>query len=86
MSMVEQSESNEIFVSEVKAKKLMITGSARVSNVAFPIPMDLFTMGSLIFGIQNKIPSDLLYPTILILPHPTPKTYIFGQLSSRPFH
>ena len=33
--------------------------------------VNLFTMGSLIFGIQNKIPSDLLYTTILILPHPT---------------
>ena len=33
--------------------------------------VDLFIMGSLIFGIQNKIPSDLLCPTILILPHST---------------
>ena len=33
--------------------------------------VDLFIIGSLIFGIQNKIPSDLLCPTILILPHPT---------------
>ena len=28
-------------------------------------------MGFLIFGIQIKIPGDLLCPTILILPHPT---------------
>ena len=68
-----QSESDDIFVSEVKAKELMITGSVMLlflfqwknKNV------NLFTMGSLIFGIENKIPSDLLYPTILILPHPT---------------
>ena len=33
--------------------------------------MDLFVTGSLIYGIQNEIPSDLLCPTILILPHPT---------------
>ena len=33
--------------------------------------VDLITMGSLIFGRQLKIPSDLLCPTIFILPHPT---------------
>ena len=73
MSMVGQSESDDIFVSEVKAKELMITGSSMLlflfqwknKNV------DLFTMGSLIFGLPNKIPTDLLYTTILILPHPT---------------
>ena len=73
MSMVGQSESDDIFVSVVKAKELMTTGSSMLlflfqwknKNV------DLFTMGSFIFGIQNKIPSDLLYPTILSLPHPT---------------
>ena len=33
--------------------------------------IDLIIMGSLIFGIQIKITSDLLCQTILILPHPT---------------
>ena len=73
MSMVGQSDPDDIFAPEVKAKELMITGSSMLllifqwknKNV------DFFTMGSLIFGIQNKIPSDMLYPTILILPHPT---------------
>ena len=68
---VGQSESDYIFVSGVKAKELTITGSSillflfqwKNKNVT------LFTMGSLIFGIQNKIPSDLLCPTILILSH-----------------
>ena len=30
--------------------------------------VDVFLLGLLNFGIQNKIPSDLLSPTILILP------------------
>ena len=71
---VGQSESDEIFISGVKAKELMITGS---SILLFLFQwknknMDLFPMGSVIFGIQKKIPSDLLFPTIFILPHPTP--------------
>ena len=58
-------------VSGVKAKEFVITGSSillflfqwKNKNV------DLFTMGYLTYGIQNKIPSDLLCPTILILPN-----------------
>ena len=57
MSMVGQSESDDDFVSGMKAKELMATGSSimlflfqwKNKNV------DLFTIGSLIFGIQNKI-------------------------------
>ena len=73
MSMVGQSESDDIFVSEVKAKELTITGSS-VLLFLFQLEnknVDLITMGSLIFGIQIKISSDLLCPTILILPHTT---------------
>ena len=66
MSKVGQSESDDIFVSRMNSKELMITGSLllhflfqwKSKNV------DLFTMGSLIFGIQNKISSDLLCPTL----------------------
>ena len=66
MSKVGQSERDDIFASRVNGKELMITGSLllhflfqwKSKNV------DLFTMGSLIFGIQNKIPSDLLCPTL----------------------
>ena len=73
MSMVGQSESDDIFVSELKAKKLTITWS---SVLLFLFQWEnkhvgLITMGFLIFGIQIKISSDLLCPTILILPHPT---------------
>ena len=68
-----QSESDDIFVSELQAKELMITWSSVLlylfqwenKNVA------LITMGSLSFGIQINISSDLLCPTILILRHPT---------------
>ena len=73
MSMVGQSESDDIFVSELKAKKLTITWSS-VLLFLFQWEnkhVDLITMGFLIFGIQIKISSDLLCPTILILPHPT---------------
>ena len=85
MSMVGQSESDDIFVSGVKAKKLMITGSSiflflfqwKNKNV------DLFTMGSLIFGIQNKIFSDLLCPTILILLILLPVLNKFGLTSGK---
>ena len=62
--MVGQSETDDIFVSGVKAKEIMISASLillfllqlKNKNV------NLFTMGSLIFGVQNKIPSDLLCP------------------------
>ena len=70
--MVGLSESDDIFVSGVKAKELMITES---SILLFIFQwknknMDLFTMSSLIFGIQNKNPGDLLCPTMFILLHP----------------
>ena len=66
MSMAGQNESDDLFVSGVKAKELMIAKSSilfflfrwKNKNV------DLFTMGSLIFGIQNKISSDPLCPTL----------------------
>ena len=73
MSMVGQSESDDIFVSELKAKELTITGSS-VLLFLFQCEnknVDLITMGSLIFGIQIKISSDLLCSTLLILPHAT---------------
>ena len=72
MSMVGQSESDDIFVSELKAKDIMITGSSVLLSL-FQWEnknVDLITMGSLSFGIQINISSDLLCPTILILPHP----------------
>ena len=62
-----QSESDDIFVSELKAKELMVTGTWESKNV------DLIIIGSLVFCIQIKISSDLLCPTILILPLPHPK-------------
>ena len=74
MSMVGQSESDDIFVSELKAKELMITGASVLLSL-FQWEnknVDLITMGFLILGIQINISSDLLCPTILILSHPTP--------------
>ena len=62
------SESDYIFVFELKAKELTITGSS-VLLFLFQWEnknVDLIRMGSLIFGIQIKISSC---PTILILPH-----------------
>ena len=72
--MVGQSESDDIFVSELKAKdqELIITGSSVLLSL-FQWEnknVDLITMSSLIFGTQ-KILSGLLCTTILILPHPT---------------
>ena len=69
MSIVGQSESDGVFVSGVTVKELMITGSSillflfQLENKKF----DLITMGSLIFGRQINIPSDLLCPTLLYL-------------------
>ena len=65
--------SQMILFSELKAKELVVT---RSSGLLFLFQwenknVDLITIGSLIFGIHIKISSDLLYPTILILPHPT---------------
>ena len=65
MSMVEQSESN-FFVPELKAKEITIAGSS-VLPFLFQWKnknVDLITMGSLIFGKQIKISSDLLCPTL----------------------
>ena len=64
MSKVGQSESDDIFVSGVNGKELMITGSLHFLFQWKSKNVGLFTMGSLIFGIQNKIPSDLLCPTL----------------------
>ena len=70
MSIVGQSESDDVFVSCVTVKKLMITGlSVLLSYSNWKIKkIDVITMGYLIFGRQIKIPSDLLCPIILILP------------------
>ena len=76
---VEQSESDDIFVSELKAKELIITGSSVLLSL-FQWEnknVDLITTGSLSFGIQVNISSDLLCLTILIFPHPT----LFERLS-----
>ena len=45
--------------------------------------VDLITLGLLIFSIQIQISSDLLCPTILIFPHPTPphpNTFIYERV------
>ena len=66
MSKVGKSESDDIFVSGMNSKELTITGSLLL-HFLFQWKnknVDLFTMGTLIFGIQNKIPSDLLCPTL----------------------
>ena len=68
-----ESESDDVFISGVTVKELMITGSS-VLLFLFQLEnkkVGLITMGSLIFGRQKKIPIDLLCPTVLILPHPT---------------
>ena len=73
MSVVGQNKSDYIFVPELKAKELTITGSS-VSPFLIQQEnksVDLITVGSLIFGKQIKISSNLLCPTILILPHST---------------
>ena len=71
MSMVGQSESDDIFVSELKAKELTMTGS---SVLLFLFQwrnkhVDLITMpmGFLIFGIQIKI-STLPHPNLFFIP------------------
>ena len=69
--MVEQSESDDIFVSGVKIKELMITGLSVLPFLFQWENKNVYLVGSLVFGIQIKIPSDLLCPTILILPEPT---------------
>ena len=68
-----QNGGDDTFVSELKAKELIITGSSVLLSLFLSENknVDLTTMGSLIFGIQIKFSSDLLCPTILILPHPT---------------
>ena len=72
MSMVGQSESDDIFISELKANSLTVTGSPVLLSL-FQCEnknVDLITLGLLIFSIQIQISSDLLCPIILILPHP----------------
>ena len=66
MSIVEQSESDDIFVSGMKAKELMITV---LSVLLFLLQrdnenVDLIIMSSLIFCIQIRILSDLLCPIL----------------------
>ena len=61
------------FVSGVKAQEPMITGSL-VLVFLFQWDNknhDFSKIYSLIFGIQIKMSSDMLCPTILILPHLT---------------
>ena len=61
---MEQSELDDIFVSELKAKELMITGSSVLLSL-FQWEnknVDLITMGYLSFGIQINISNDLLCP------------------------
>ena len=66
MSMVGQSKSDDIFVSGVNCKELMIAG---VINFAF---LFLWNVNMWIFSLWvPKILSDLLCPAMLILPHPT---------------
>ena len=68
MSIMGQSESDDIFVSD------MVTGSSVLLSL-FQWEnknVDLIILGLLIFSIQIQISSDLLCPIILILPHPTP--------------
>ena len=52
MSMVGQSESDDIFVAELKANELMITGSSVLLSLSQweNKNVDLITMGSLSFG------------------------------------
>ena len=69
--MVKQSESDDIFVSGVKIKELMITGLSVLPFLFQWENKNVYLVGSLIFGIQIKIPSDLVCPTILILPKAT---------------
>ena len=67
MSMVGQSEPDDIFVSGVKAKELMIIGSSLLLSL-FQWENkndDLITInGSLIFNIQIKMCSDLFCSTL----------------------
>ena len=79
--MVGQSESDDIFVSGVKTKELIIT---ELSVLPFLFQWEnkkVYLVGSLIFGIQIKIPSDLLCPTIRIFPEPT---LISNKKNNRP--
>ena len=56
VSMVGQSESDDIFVAELKVKELKMTGFFLLLLFQWQNKsVDLITMGSLIFGIQIKI-------------------------------
>ena len=82
MSMVGQSGSDDTFVSELKAKELMITGSSVLISL-FQWEnknVDLITMGSISFGIQINISSDPLCPIILL--HPTLHVLNLGFIST----
>ena len=70
MSMVGQSESDDVFVSGVTVKELMITGSSLLPFLFHSEnkKVGLITMGSLIFGRQMKMPSHLLCPPYLLFP------------------
>ena len=75
-TMVGQSESDD--VSGVKIKELRITGLSVLPFLFQWENKHVYLVGSLIFGIQIKIPSDLLCPTMFIFPerrtHPNKKT------------
>ena len=73
MSMMGQHETNDIFVCGVKSNEFMISGLSVLLYLFHYKNKTVYlsTMSFLIFGIQIKIPGDLLCPTMLILPHPT---------------
>ena len=65
MSMMGKSESDDIFVSGVKAKELTIIGSSLLLFLfQWENKNDLITISSLVFSIQIKMSSDLLCPTL----------------------
>ena len=72
--MAEQNESDDIFVTGVKDKEFKVTGSSVLLFLFHSKNKtdDLVTIGSFTFGVKIKMSSDLLCPTILILPHPIP--------------
>ena len=80
-TMVGQSESDDIFVSGVKTKELIITGLSVLPFLFQWENKNVYLVGSLIFGIQIKIPSDLLCSTIRIFPEPT---LISNKKTNRP--
>ena len=76
MSMVGQRRSLEIFICMPKLREPMLIRSTflfshwnRENKTDDPVIISSFT--SLAFNSETKISSDSLFPTILILPHPT---------------